>query len=73
MGDIRPSTPLLEKFLYVPLPKVVGEARRMTREKLQENNSSLMDKCPDVQTNVRHRGIQDGPDSAIVRSVRIGR
>ncbi|GFW75863.1 hypothetical protein TNCV_4430451 [Trichonephila clavipes] len=41
---------------------------RMTRERLQENNSSMMDKCSDMQTTVWCRGIQDGPESAIVRS-----
>ncbi|GFV52129.1 hypothetical protein TNCV_5070501 [Trichonephila clavipes] len=42
--------------------------RQMTGERLQENNSSVMDKCPDVQTKV----IQDGSESAIVRPTRIG-
>ncbi|GFX24903.1 hypothetical protein TNCV_3451731 [Trichonephila clavipes] len=42
----------------------------MTGESLQENNSSVMDKSPDVQTNVWRQVIQDGPESAIIGSRR---
>ncbi|GFX49077.1 hypothetical protein TNCV_786331 [Trichonephila clavipes] len=42
----------------------------MTGEGLQENNSSMMDKRPDVQTNVWHQVIQDGPEGAIAKSRR---
>ncbi|GFV55171.1 hypothetical protein TNCV_1381921 [Trichonephila clavipes] len=35
--------------------------RRRRRERLQENNSSVMDKYLDVQTNVWRWGVQDGP------------
>ncbi|GFY30206.1 hypothetical protein TNCV_3091131 [Trichonephila clavipes] len=38
----------------------------MTGERLQENNSSVMDKCPDAQMIVWCRVIQDGQESAIV-------